>query len=168
MNMEAPQNCFVGIDPGAHGAFALYDPDNKGLELFDMPINQVTVNGRKRTTVDGSAIGRWFDANLGRMKLVVIEDVHAMPKQGVTSSFNFGFATGMVRGVICANLLPHKVISPQKWKKEMDVPADKNTVRQIAMRLAPRHASWFSRVKDDGRAEAFLLALYGSQLRTGL
>lgn len=167
MTQDIPQNSFVGVDPGASGAFALYDPANKALEVFDMPVNVTIVNGRKRTAVDGSAVGRWFDSNLARMRCVIVEDVHAMPKQGVTSSFSFGFSTGLVRGVICANLLPYIIVSPNRWKKEMNVPADKNMARIIATRMMPRHAHLFERVKDHGRAEAALLAIYGS-LRSDL
>jgi crossover junction endodeoxyribonuclease RuvC len=97
----------------------------------------------------------------------VIEDVHAMPKQGVSSSFSFGRALGVAEGVLAGNGLSLRYVSPAKWKKALGLSsdkgvsrrrADKGVSRRRAIELWPEHAKAFERVKDDGRAEAALLA----------
>jgi crossover junction endodeoxyribonuclease RuvC len=90
-----------------------------------------------------------------------------MPKQGVASSFCFGQGLGMWQGIIAALGLPLEMPSPQRWKKEMlaDQGKDKDASRFKAIALFPALAAQMSRVKDDGRAEAILMAEYGRRLR---
>jgi crossover junction endodeoxyribonuclease RuvC len=90
-----------------------------------------------------------------------------MPKQGVASSFSFGQGLGMWQGIIAALGLPLEMPSPQRWKKEMlaDQGKDKDASRFKAIQLFPTLAVQLSRVKDDGRAEALLMAAYGQRLR---
>ncbi len=90
-----------------------------------------------------------------------------MPKQGVTSSFNFGYGLGIWEGIIAAYELPLEKVSPQRWKKTMlaDMGKTKDASRYKAISLFPEVAGQLSRVKDDGRAEALLLAEYGRRLR---
>jgi hypothetical protein len=99
--------------------------------------------------------------------LVILENVHSMPKQGVASSFCFGQGLGMWQGIIAALGLPLEMPSPQRWKKEMlaDQGKDKDASRFKAIALFPALAAQMSRVKDDGRAEAILMAEYGRRLR---
>ena len=99
--------------------------------------------------------------------LVVLENVHSMPKQGVASSFSFGQGLGMWQGIIAALGLPLEMPSPQRWKKEMlaDQGKEKSAARYKAMQLFPSIATQLSRVKDDGRAEALLMAAYAQRLR---
>lgn len=92
-----------------------------------------------------------------------VEDVHAMPRQGVTSSFNFGMSTGIVRGVLAARLIPVHFVSPALWKRHFQLGADKQQARLRATNLFPEHADLFRRRLDDGRAEALLLAVYGAR-----
>jgi hypothetical protein len=86
----------------------------------------------------------------------VIENVHAMPKQGVSSSFSFGRALGVAEGVLAGNGLSLRYVSPAKWKKALGLSADKGVSRRRAIELWPDHRKAFG-VKD-GRAEAALLA----------
>jgi crossover junction endodeoxyribonuclease RuvC len=90
--------------------------------------------------------------------MVVVEQVHAMPRQGVSSTFSFGKACGMIEGVVAARGLPIAWVTPQRWKKAMGVTADKNSSRQLAINLWPNEAELFKRVKDADRAEAALIA----------
>jgi crossover junction endodeoxyribonuclease RuvC len=101
--------------------------------------------------------------------LVVLENVHSMPKQGVASSFSFGQGLGMWQGIIAAFGMPLEMPSPQRWKKEIlaDQGKDKDASRFKAIQLYPALASQLSRKKDDGRAEAILMAEYGRRTRKG-
>jgi crossover junction endodeoxyribonuclease RuvC len=86
-----------------------------------------------------------------------------MPKQGVSSSFNFGVAYGIVRGVIGALPLPMLFVTPNEWKREFRLGSDKSQSRVLAGRMYPNNAHTFSRVRDDGRAEAVLIATFGAR-----
>ena len=86
-----------------------------------------------------------------------------MPKDGAVQAFAFGKATGGVLGVLAGLEVPTLEVRPAVWKVLMGVPADKNTSRAMAQKLFPRYAEKFKRVKDDGRAEAALMAQYGVQ-----
>jgi crossover junction endodeoxyribonuclease RuvC len=81
----------------------------------------------------------------------------------VTSSFSFGLSYGLVRGVLAAMQVPVSLVTPNEWKRSFRLGPDKNEARLIAARLFPANASYFTRVRDDGRAEAALLALFGAQ-----
>lgn len=156
----------LGIDPGAGGALALFVTvqDTTSwpfLQLYDMPVIVGKVGSRNRTQISESLL-----AGLVRdMKpdIAWIEQVHAMPRQGVTSSFNFGLAFGLCRGVCAALNVPVQLIAPTVWKRHFRLGVGKHDSRLLACRLFPENAAQFARVRDDGRAEAALLALYGSR-----
>jgi crossover junction endodeoxyribonuclease RuvC len=95
--------------------------------------------------------------------MVVYEQVHAMPKQGVTSVFSFGRSRGVVEGVIAALELPSLAVPPSRWKRDLGVTADKTACRAVASRLLPAGASCWTLKRDDGLAEAALLALWVMQ-----
>ena len=99
--------------------------------------------------------------------VVVLENVHAMPKQGVSSSFCFGEGKGMWEGILGAFDIPFDLVSPQRWKKEImaDQGKDKSAARFKAMALFPSLADQLKLVKHDGRAEALLMAEYARRLR---
>ena len=92
-----------------------------------------------------------------------IEDVHSMPRQGVASAFKFGRAFGTVIGVVGGAGIPINYVTPGKWKRALGLSSDKTACRRRAQELWPQQAHLFARVKDDGRAEAALIALYGSR-----
>jgi len=141
----------LGIDPGISGALAWLSDDGHLISTMDMPA--IEVHGKKKVSpqiLTSELAGR-------RPILAVIEDVGAMPGQGVTSMFNFGYSAGILVGV-CAGLgIPTVLYRPAVWKRAAGVPADKGAARQMAQRLWPGCRD-FDRVKDDGRAEAALLA----------
>lgn len=142
----------LGIDPGAKGALAWVTGDGHLIEIADMPF--VEVRGKDRVSAQGIAhLLRKRDVSL-----VVIEGVGSMPKQGVASSFAFGYAAGILEGVASGAGLPVQITQAAIWKRKAGVPADKGAARQMATRMWPGAADQFKRVKDDGRAEAALLA----------
>ena len=84
-----------------------------------------------------------------------------MPKQGVTSSFSFGFSAGVIQGIIAANLIPMQLVRPAVWKRTMGLTKDKDSSRQKASALYPRFCSHWALKKDVDKAEAALIATYG-------
>ena len=145
----------LGIDPGLSGALALLTP--AGVSVFDVPTLKARARGRE---VNKAAVARWIDA-AGHIDHCVIESVAARPGQGVSSMFKFGYVAGFLAGVVSAHFIPISMVTPQKWKREMLVPKEKDGARARASELLPSHCDLFLRVKDHGRAEASLIALWG-------
>src|SRR5262252_10146830 len=116
----------LGVDPGATGALALWDTDLDALAVVDMPI--AVVQGRKQLSDQmlAAILAQWSP------DCAYIERVHAMPKQGVTSSFSFGTAYGLVRGILAGMKVPYHLITPNEWKRNFRLGADKNEARLVA------------------------------------
>lgn len=145
--------CIMGIDPGVSGAVAFYFPDYPNrIAIFDAPSVGKEINAPALTEL----------IHTYKPTICYIESVNAMPKQGVTSSFNFGQAYGCVRGVVAACGVPTVLVSPRKWKAFFALDSDKEKSRRLAIMKWP-DGGHFNRKKDDGRAEAALIALYGSK-----
>jgi len=142
----------IGIDPGLSGAIAFMSDEGYLIGVADMPT--IDVGGKKKVSPQMlvSLLEDYDD-----VKMVVIEEVGAMPGQGVTSMFNFGYSAGILAGVCAGLRMPMTFYRPAVWKRAAGVPADKGAARQMAQRLWPGSRD-FDRVKDDGRAEAALLA----------
>jgi crossover junction endodeoxyribonuclease RuvC len=161
---------YIGIDPGLNGAVGVIGEQagNGCPRVFDTPT--LTIEGEKtKRRYNTAAMAELLAPYAGNREhvLVVLESVHSMPKQGVASSFCFGQGLGMWQGIIAALGLPLEMPSPQRWKKEImaDQGRDKDAARFKAIQLFPTLATQLSRVKDDGRAEALLMAEYGRRLR---
>ena len=148
-----------GIDPGFTGAIALYWPDTGKLEVHDMPVMK---NPKGKTIINPHGVLDIL-ANEGGKSLAVIEQVAAMRGQGVSSMFRFGEGYGHLQMACAASKLPLKYVTPASWKKHFNLSRDKGVSRGVAMQRFPDQAQQFSRVKDDGRAEAALIALYGAE-----
>lgn len=157
----------LGIDPGLKGACALLDWNTNALvAVFDLPVRKRMVAGKQRAFLDLPALATWFDGCACEVREAIIEAPGAMPGQGVTSMFNFGFACGGVQAMAAAHLISSTLVRPADWKRALFLTGkDKNASRALAAKMFPAQASWFARVKDDGRAEAALLALYGTGWR---
>ena len=152
----------LGIDPGLSGALALYDVDGS-LEVIDMPTLQL-----KKRVVDEYALARIIDNWSGHIREVWLEQVGTRPGEGAVGAFTFGRGYGLIRGICAANFLTIIDVTPATWKRALRVPAEKDGARAAASRIFPRHAGTWSRVKDDGRAEAALIARHGmDQLSMG-
>jgi crossover junction endodeoxyribonuclease RuvC len=138
----------------------MWDTDLSALVVCDMPSQTVRVGKAERRQISEAQLAD----TLRRYApdAAWIERVHALPKQGVTSSFSFGLAYGLARGVLAALSIPVTLVTPNEWKRSFRIGPDKRQARLIASRLFPANAADFTRVKDDGRAEAALLALFGA------
>lgn len=151
----------IGIDPGASGAIVLLRDEPNAIVIercIDMPTFTVRVGRANKSRVSAAGLaaalrGMFADA-------VVCEEVHAMPGQGVSSMFAFGEALGIIKGA-CAGLgLPLHLVAPQEWQRATRTRGGKDGARARASELYPTEAHLFARVKDDGRADAALIATY--------
>jgi len=134
------------------------------LETIDLPTTERLVNGKKKRQLDLHALANELRCYpLSIVKFVIVEHVGAMPGQGVTSSFNFGFTAGAIQGVVTALGFPIRTVHPQVWKRYFRLLGQpKDASRAEASRRFPAYADQWPLKKHDGRAEAALLALYGS------
>lgn len=157
----------IGIDPGLSGAIALVNGTTGRLySVHDLPTKIV----RKKTRLDLEALDGMLPAYSADDAHAVVELVGSMPRQGVASAFNFGFTTGAIHGLLTAHGIAIHPVPPQVWKFSVGLRAvpdavardRKNASRQLASQLFPGDAHRFARAKDDGRAEAALLAWYGA------
>lgn len=155
----------VGIDPGITGAVALWDMSIKALQVWDMPVLKV----RGKSVLNEPQLAHILRSLLPLADVqVYIEQVHAMPGQGVTSMFSFGMSYGIVKGILAGLDLPTTYVTPQSWQRQMQVPkGGKDASRSRALQLLPRYAGLFSRVRDNGRSDAALIALFGACQQTG-
>jgi|AntRauTorcE11897_2_1112592.scaffolds.fasta_scaffold00159_23 hypothetical protein len=152
----------LGIDPGASGALALYRPaDGKLIDVFDMPTHVIRINNSDKKRVDPHALSGLVRMWADHIEFAVIEEVSSLPKQGVASTFAFGQAYMAVEMACAAMQVPYYTVTPAVWKRVMKCSGNKDESRRAASRLMPVSADKWARVKDDGRAEAALLAIYG-------
>ncbi len=156
---------FIGVDPGISGAVAIYHPDTRNIDVLDIPIIETKAAGRKtvRREINEPVLSKWIACHYGRSAVAYVEQVGAMPRQGVSSMFRFGMAYGMVRGMLTAHGIPYALVTPRKWKGKMGLGSHKDEARLIASRMFPDQSFLFDRKKDAHRAEAVLIAVYGSK-----
>jgi Holliday junction resolvasome RuvABC endonuclease subunit len=140
---------YLGIDPGFSGAWGMIDHHGKYQSCGDMLNNGKHILSRYVHAEISQAVDRQDMQG-------VIESVHSMPGQGVSSSFKFGIAFGMAIAIMERINCPWMLVTPQKWKKEMGLTADKNESLEMARKLWPNAP--LARKMDNGRAEALLMA----------
>lgn len=140
---------YLGIDPGFSGAWGMIDHHGKYHSCGDMLNNGKHILSRYVHAEISQAIDRQDMQG-------VIESVHSMPGQGVSSSFKFGMAFGMAIAIMERINCPWQLVTPQKWKKEMGLTSDKNESLAMARELWP--TAPLARKMDNGRAESLLLA----------
>jgi hypothetical protein len=151
----------IGIDIGATGALALLSPAGELLEVEDMPILRNGPAGRPNVNAPllSAIVSRWGAAT------AYVEFVGARPKEGPAGAFAFGRSKGVIEGVCAAHGLPVAFLTPPVWKRAVGIPPGKDgakdAARSEAIRRWPQKADLFARVKDDGRAEAALIAVAG-------
>ena len=152
----------IGIDPGLSGSLCFFE-DGKIIDLVEMP--NMAVGKKNKRQVNGSQIyneiySRIKDLEKGNIK-VVIEQVSAMPGQGVTSMFNFGQSFGVLKGVCSAMQLPMYFVRPAKWKKYFNlINSEKDASRTKAIEIFPYISGKLSRKKDANKADAILIASF--------
>jgi len=138
---------FAAIDPGSvHAAVAVFH-DHTPVFVDDIR----TVNGMLDAVAFAHALS---DMKVQRM---VVENVHAMPLQGLSSTFKFGMGVGIIHGVAGALRLPLTLVTPSQWKAFHGLDRDKEKSRQLAIRKWPEHNRHLDRKKDADRAEALLI-----------
>jgi crossover junction endodeoxyribonuclease RuvC len=164
--VEDGVNTYLGIDPGLSGALAFYDVQAQTLEVMDMPTFNIKRGRSVKREIDYYNMATIIDGRARQIRLAVVESVHSMPKQGVSSSFAFGESFGAAKMVVAASLIPMRLLPAHQWKAAVTVTKDKDSSRRRATQLFPMYAHLFARVKDDGRAEAALLAWLASRLPT--
>ncbi len=152
-----------GIDPGLDGAIAFLA--DGVLKIHDMP----TLTLGKKRSIDEIEFARIIDA-AGPIEAAFLEQVATRPGEGAVGAFSFGRGYGFLRGVLRANFVPITDLTPNKWKRAFAIPpgSGKDMSRHIAKCLFQRDAGLFARVKDHGRAEGALIALYGARSLAGL
>ena len=167
------ERAIIGIDPGLDGALARFWPVSGRLEIADMPTLKIGKGQSDKRSIDEYALAGLVDAWAPTAACIWLELVSAMPSipgadgqrrsMGATSAFNFGRSLGLIRGVCVANFLTIHDVTPGSWKKALKVAAEKDHARHRAGVLFPRHGGLWPLKKHHGRAEAALIALYGSQ-----
>ena len=155
----------IGIDPGLSGAIAILE-NNKVEKIFDIP---VMPEGKKNKRQLNSAqlVKLLKDIVSDDEEIaVVVENVSAMPGQGVTSMFNFGQTFGAIKGICAALGLPIFFVRPAKWKKHFDlINSSKDASRTKAIEMYPSLSDQLSKKKDVNKSDAILIARFFSETR---
>jgi crossover junction endodeoxyribonuclease RuvC len=149
----------IGIDPGLSGAIAVLTDDS--LQIHDMPVMTVDRNGKAKRQVSANELAELLNLYAGKDCHVYVERVSAMAGQGVTSVFSFGRSFGMIEGILAALKMPVTFVAPATWTRAIGRSPGKDASRARAMELFPDYEFFFKRVKDDGRADAALIAHWG-------
>ena len=151
----------IGIDPGISGSICFFK-DGRILEVIEMPV--MTEGKKNKKQVNGAQIYNEFLKRIDKKDdeiRVVIEQVSAMPGQGVTSMFNFGQSFGILKGICSAMQLPMFFVRPAKWKKYFNlINSQKDASRTRAIEIFPYFSSQLSKKKDANKADAILIASF--------
>ena len=152
----------IGIDPGISGSICFLE-NGKIIDVVEMP---TMAEGKKnKKQVNGSQIYNEISQRIEKIPKqnvrVVIEQVSAMPGQGVTSMFNFGQSFGILKGMCSAMQLPMYFVRPTKWKKYFGlIKSEKDASRTKAIEIFPYFSSQLSKKKDSNKADAILIASF--------
>lgn len=167
----APNNqttTFIGIDPGLNGAIAIYNPATSQLTIHDMPTFTLPKAGRKSPVtreLDLVTLALIIQSQANTAKGAVLERVSAMPGQGVSSMFKFGYNFGVAQATLASAMIPTALIPPQTWKRRFNIlRSTKDISRYKATQIFPHHSAQWKLKKHDGRAEAALMAKYASEM----
>ncbi|WP_440657096.1 crossover junction endodeoxyribonuclease [Candidatus Pelagibacter sp. HIMB1509] len=152
----------IGIDPGISGSICFLE-DGIIKDVLEMPT--MTEGKKNKKQVNGSQIYNEISFRIKTYEKknikVVIEQVSAMPGQGVTSMFNFGQSFGILKGICSAMQLPIYFVRPAKWKKYFNlINSEKDASRTRAIEIFPYFSSNLSKKKDSNKADAILIASY--------
>jgi crossover junction endodeoxyribonuclease RuvC len=152
----------IGIDPGISGSICFFK-DGKILDVIEMPT--MTEGKKNKKQVNGSQIYNEILKRVNKLETsdirVIVEQVTAMPGQGVTSMFNFGQSFGILKGICSAMQLPIYFVRPAKWKKYFNlINSEKGASRTRAIEIFPYFSSQLSKKKDVNKADAILIASF--------
>jgi len=152
----------IGIDPGISGAICFFE-NGEIKEVIEMP---TMADGKKnKRQINGSQTYNEISQRIKNISkkdiFVVIEQVSAMPGQGVTSMFNFGQSFGVLKGICSAMQLSTFFIRPVKWKKYFNlIKSEKDASRTKVIEIFPYISSYLSKKKDSNKADAILIASF--------
>ena len=154
----------IGIDPGLSGAIAILE-NNKVLNIFDMPV--MSEGKKNKRQLNSALLSNLIKENIGNAEVaIVVEQVNAMPGQGVTSMFNFGQTFGAIKGICAALELPIFFVRPSKWKKHFDlINSSKDSSRTKVIEMYPKMSNLLSKKKDVNKSDAILIARFFSETR---
>ena len=152
----------IGIDPGITGSICFFE-DGKIKDVIEMP--NMSDGKKNKRQVNGAQVFNEISSRIKNIKKenikVIIEQVSAMPGQGVTSMFNFGQSFGILKGICSAMQLPLYFVRPAKWKKYFNlINSEKDASRTKAIEIFPYISSQLSKKKDANKADAILLASF--------
>ena len=155
----------IGIDPGLSGAIAIME-NNKVIDLFDMPV--MSEGKKNKRQLNSAQLAKLLKDNISQNEevSVVVEQVNAMPGQGVTSMFNFGQTFGAIKGICAALGLPIFFVRPSKWKKYFElINSSKDSSRTKAIEMYPSLSDDLDKKKDVNKSDAILIASFYSETR---
>ena len=155
----------IGIDPGLSGAIAVLD-DQKVKCIFDMPV--MSEGKKNKRQLNSALLVSLLRENINSKEdtIIVVEQVNAMPGQGVTSMFNFGQTFGAIKGISAALGLPIFFVRPAKWKKHFQlINSSKDASRTKAIEMYPLLSGQLSKKKDVNKSDAILIARFYSETR---
>ena len=152
----------IGIDPGISGSICFFK-DGKILDVIEMPT--MTEGKKNKKQVNGSQIYNEILKRVNKFETsdirVIVEQVTAMPGQGVTSMFNFGQSFGILKGICSTMQLPIYFVRPAKWKKYFNlINSEKDASRTRAIEIFPYFSAQLSRKKDSNKSDAILIASF--------
>ena len=152
----------IGIDPGISGSICFFE-NGKVLEVIEMP--NMAEGKKNKRQVNSAQIYNEISLRIKKFQkkdiIVVIEQVSAMPGQGVTSMFNFGQSFGVIKGICSALSIPIHFVRPTKWKKHFNlIKTNKDASRTKVIEVYPEISGKLSRKKDSNKADAILIARY--------
>ena len=152
----------IGIDPGISGSICFFE-DGKIIDFVEMPT--MTEGKKNKRQVNGSQIFNEISQRIHKFEnneiRVIIEQVSAMPGQGVTSMFNFGQSFGILKGICSSMQLPMYFVRPAKWKKYFNlINSQKDASRTKAIEIFPYFSRQLSKKKDSNKADAILISSF--------
>ena len=149
-----------GIDPGLSGAIAVLE-NEAVLDIIDLPV--MSEGKKNKRQLNSAQLSQYMSKNVENINKtsVVVEQVNAMPGQGVTSMFNFGQTFGAIKGISATLKLPIYFVRPSKWKKHFDlINSSKDASRTKAIEIYPSLAEKLSKKKDVNKSDAILIGRF--------
>ena len=152
----------IGIDPGINGAICFFK-NGEVKEILDIP--NMAEGKKNKRQINGPQIYNEISSRITKFQkkdiFVVIEQVSAMPGQGVTSMFNFGQSFGVLKGICSAMQLSTYFVRPAKWKKYFSlINSEKDASRTKAIEIFPYISKELTKKKDANKADAILIASF--------
>ena len=146
----------------SQGSICFFE-DGKIIDVVEMP--NMAEGKKNKRQVNGAQIYHEISKRIKNLEKkdikVIIEQVAAMPGQGVTSMFNFGQSFGVLKGICAAMQIPMYFVRPAKWKKYFNlINSEKDASRTKAIEIFPHFSAQLSKKKDSNKADAILISSF--------